>query len=486
MAVAYGLMMFESSDILEQVRGQATVAATLLCTTEPVYLVGGAVRDLLLGRPVHDFDLAVASPLEDLAWAVSNHLNVKAILLGHGNQRIYRLVHQGKIVDLCPLDDSIERDLIRRDLTINALAIDLNTTSPGRTIIDPVGGLTDLKLRTARFVSEAAVLADPLRMLRLFRFGAVLNFKLADESLAMVKIHAPMITSVAGERIREELWQLLNTPDSRFMVQAMQLCGLLAALMPEIKPLAGCFQGGYHHLDVWDHSWEAFCFVENYLADPDQVLPGFAQELNEYLSDPNRPAVLKLAALLHDVGKPGTKNIDRDQIKFHGHENLGVDIAMAICGRIRTSLAESETIEQLIRWHLQPFHLLKAHQAGQLSQKAVYRFGRQVDGHIWGLALLALADAAAMRGPRHNDRGGIEAFKHFLMTELLGEIIRQRDKVKKEPRLVSGQDLLTTFNLKPSPLIGQVLADIIEAQALGQVTNREEALTLAASLIPDH
>ncbi|MBF0530769.1 MAG: HD domain-containing protein, partial [Deltaproteobacteria bacterium] len=319
---------------------------------------GGAFRYLLLNRPVHDYDLALAEPLENLAKAVAQQLDIRPILLGHGLQSIYRLVHHGQIVDLCPLAEPIEKDLLRRDLTVNALAVNLSSPAPPWTIIDPTDGQADIARRVVKFISEAVILADPLRLLRLFRFGAVLDFKLDEKSLALVTTHARLINQIAGERIHEELWQLLDTPRSRVMLEAMFTYGFLTEILPEIKPLIGCGQSGYHHLDVWNHTRTACCFLEEFLSDPEQALPSYGREISDYLATAHCPALLKFTILLHDFGKPGTRIVDGDHIQFHGHEILGADLAAGICRRIKTSVTEAETIQHLIRHHLRPFHLL--------------------------------------------------------------------------------------------------------------------------------
>lgn len=457
---------------------------TLKAVPWPVYLVGGSVRDMFLGRRVRDLDLVVDGPLEEAAQKASAAVGVRAVPLGRSPKQIYRLNRWGLTLDLCHLEGpDIHSDLLRRDLTINALALDLKAPDTSWKIIDPCRGIMDLKERKARFVSEANVLADPIRLIRLFRLTANLDLTIQPDSLAMVKKHASLINRTAGERIREEMLLLLGAPRSCKTVTAMMKHDLLEALVPEITPLRGCGQGDYHHLNVLDHTLAALESLEGIICSPKKHFPAFAPEIRTYLDQDHCPALLKLSILLHDLGKPSTKSTDDEgRVHFFRHEIVGEECAARIAARFKLSGAETTLLRFIVRHHLQPFHLMEAHQARHLTPKGIFRLGRLTGGNLWGLLLHALADAEATQGPAQDRKGGPPAVRSFL-NYLAMEIYSQRMELAKGPCLVTGRDLLVAFNLRPSPQIGRLLRAIEEAQATGRVRDRAAALALAAELL---
>jgi len=450
----------------------------------PLFLVGGAVRDLVMDREVNDLDVAVTGPLDEAARTLSLKLKVRAIPVGRFPKQVFRFALPGFYIDLVPLEgETIESDLVRRDLTVNAMALEIKPDQEQANLVDPCGGFLDLKNNTARFVSETVVLNDPLRLLRLFRFSAVLDLVPHPDSLGIIDKHAPLITNVPGERIREELLKLLTVTKTADIIKTMLEHGLLMALVPELKPLRESIQNAYHHLNVLDHTMLAYFFLEKIMAAPEKHFPGFASEIKTYLNTENRSAALKLAILFHDLGKPATRSEDDEgRIHFYKHEVVGAEIAVQIAGRLRLSKAEENYIRFIIRHHLQPFHLLTSEFSQKLRPKGVYRFGRTAGSDLWGLLLHALADAMATQGPASKERGGIPGLTAFL-NRLVREITKQREKI---PRLLTGTDLMANFGLSSSPLIGRLLASIEEAQAIGRVKNKKDALTLAAQLLEQH
>ncbi|MFH1091938.1 MAG: HD domain-containing protein [Pseudomonadota bacterium] len=469
---------------LAALRKIPAVAAVLKNASGPVYLVGGCLRDLLLGREVNDFDLAVWGDLEETAARTASSLGVRAVPLGRAPAIVFRLIHQGLIVDVSPLEEpDILADLLRRDLTINALALELTSETDRAWIIDPVQGLKDLEEKRARFVSEQNLIKDPLRLLRLFRFAATLELSLAPDSLALVGKHALLINQTPGERIREELLKLLSVPGSHPLVTAMLEHGLLEALIPELTPLRGCGQNHYHHLDVLDHTLLALKRLEEIMAAPEEYLPRYAPELRRYLSQGHCPAWLKMALLWHDLGKPETRKVeDGGRTTFHRHEQLSEKLAGRLAARFRMSAAETALIRRLVRHHMRPFLLREARAGGHLTRRGVYRFGRDVGDDLWGLVVLSLADAAAAQGPAQEAQGGLEGLAVFF-DHLLEELLAQKAKLIKMPRLLSGRDILNELGLEPSPEVGRILAAIEEAQALGRVATRKEALILARRVL---
>ncbi|MBW1709440.1 MAG: HD domain-containing protein [Deltaproteobacteria bacterium] len=448
---------------------------------QPLFVVGGAVRDLILGREFDDLDIVAAGPLDETVQKLSLNLGVRAIPLGRFPKQVFRFVLPDLIIDLAPLEgDTIKTELARRDLTINAMALEFKPDQDQTEIIDPWGGLSDLREKKARFVSEAVILSDPLRLLRLFRFSAVLDLIPHPSSLALVIKHAPLIKKVAGERIREELLKLLAVPSSHATIKIMMEHGLLTALIPEIKSLRGSLQNVYHHLDVLDHTFLAFYYLEQIMAAPEKHFAAFDSKIRAYLSYGDRPALLKLAILLHDLGKPAARSEDKEgRIHFYKHEVIGAETAIRIVHRFRFSRAEENYIRFIIRHHLQPFHLLTSEASGKLRPKGIYRFGRLAGPDLWGLLIHALADAMATQGPASKDHRSIPGLLAFF-DRLILEIAKQRDR---NPKLLTGTDLITSFGLPSSPLIGRLLLSVEEAHATGQIKNKSEALTFVAELL---
>jgi len=471
-------------DRLKRLKKEPVVAAVLAAAKRPVYLVGGPVRDLILGRKIEDLDLVVTEDLDEAAGKAADKLGVRAIPLGEKPKRVYRLCPPGLSADLCsPEGPTIEVDLLRRDLTINAMGIELTGAAGRPWIIDPSRGLADLIRGRVRFVSEDNVLVDPLRLLRLFRFAATLDLGPTSDSLDLVSKHACLIERSAGERVRFELFKLLDASRSFQAVTAMLNHGLLEALIPELTPLRGCGQGPYHHLDVLDHTLTALKALEDILAEPERDFPVWAPKIRTYLARNFHPALLKLTILLHDLGKPPTRTEEADgQVHFFRHEEAGLEQVERIAKRFRLSTAENDLIRALIKHHLRPFHLMEARQAGQLTPRGVFRLARDIGPHLWGLVLHALADAEATLGPCQEQRGGPAAVREFLNL-LLEEMAAQEIQLDKTSPFLNGRDLMVAFNLKPSPLLGRILQSLKEAQAVGQVRDRAEALDLAEEIL---
>ncbi|MFH1137510.1 MAG: hypothetical protein V1816_15690 [Pseudomonadota bacterium] len=448
----------------------------------PVFLVGGSVRDLLLDRDINDLDLVVPGDLEQVARHAAEILRVRAVPLGRDPKRIFRLTHQGLVLDLCPLEGpDIVSDLLRRDLTINAMALELQAENCR--LLDPTGGAADLEARVARFVSEKNILNDPLRLLRLFRFAATLGLEPDPAGLDLVRKHAALIVRPAGERLHDELMKLFSQPFCFAAVQSMLEVGLLEALLPELSPLRGRDQGRFHHLDVLDHTMLALERLETIMAAPDDFLPGRGAELKEYLDRGPVRAWLKSAVLFHDLGKPATwTRTPEGEIHFLGHEKKSADLALGILSRLRASSAEQGFIRSMIENHLRPFHLHEARRAGTLTPRGVFRLGRLMGADINGLLIHALADSQASLGPGSLARGGPAEHAAFFV-ELLDETRRQLLVLEKEPRLLNGSELMTAFHLGPSPLLRRLLEAVEEAQALGKVKNKTEALDLAEKML---
>ncbi|MBC8429413.1 MAG: CCA tRNA nucleotidyltransferase [Dehalococcoidia bacterium] len=478
-----------------------TVSSFLIKQDIKSYLVGGFVRDFLLRRDTADIDIAVAADAVEIASKVADALGGRFVLLDKAN-RVGRVVVVDKEapsggrweLDFSTFQGSIEQDLARRDFTIDAIAVDLGnivsqphplTLSPSLPIIDPFGGWADLQHGVIRTVSETAFGSDAARLLRAVRLAAELGFSLDSQTEALVRRNSQLIAGVAGERLREELLRLLAVPQSEQFLPYLDDLGLVTALIPELAQAKGVKQPKEHFLDVCDHSIETVITVDFLLhqgtwkyaneevlaiAPWSEVLAEhFAQEVS---SGSTGRSLLKLAALLHDVAKPQTKAVGEDgRTHFLGHAKLGAAIAVDILERLRFSSKEVKLVEVMVREHLRPGQMS---QGGLPTHRAIYRYFRDTGEAGIDILFLSLADHLATRGPQLNLA---QWQAHSQMVEYVLAQHFEQERLVVPPKLVDGHDLIKSFGMSPGPKIGQLLEAVREAQASGEVTTREEALS---------
>jgi len=468
------------------------------------YLVGGCVRDRLLGRPVYDLDVAAAGDGLHLARRLANWFDGAYYPLDEARQTGRAILDDRRggrlVVDVARLrGQDLAADLADRDFSINALAA--NVRAPGE-IIDLHGGLDDLRAGIIRPVSEASIRNDPLRALRAIRLAAELGLTLAPETELAIRRDGAAIASpqVAGERIRDELARLLARPDSAGPLARMDDLGLLTAIFPELEPLRRLPQSPPHHLAVLPHSLKTVDCLEQILAALEQAgtadmghpslaaalekLGPFAARLRAHFAralNDTRPrlASVKLAALLHDLGKAEAYTVEgapgRERIRAIGHDLIGAGPVEESLRRLKLSSVEVRLGKAIVRHHLRP--LLLAGQAG-VSSRAVYRFFRDTEQAGVDLLIHALADHLATYAPGAGD----DAWSHLLplVVRMLGDYWDRPAERVTPPALLDGHDLLDKFGLKPGPQIGELLEAVREAQVSGQVRTREEALALVA------
>lgn len=462
-----------------------------------VYLVGGCVRDRLLGRPVYDLDVAVAGDGLALARRLANRFKGayypldqarstgRAILRGEGDRRL--------VVDVARFrGDDLAADLADRDFTINALATDVHTPD---IVVDRHGGLADLESRLIRPVSEASIRNDPLRALRAIRLAAELDFALAPETEALIRRDGPALIHVAGERLRDELARLLSLPHAAPYLKRLDDLpalgcaerrpgSLLTLIFPELEPLRGLVQPPPHYLDALTHSLETVRALEALQeAGGIRCLMPFADRIQTHLARPlgesrSRLVTLKLAALLHDTGKPAARSVDDDgRVHFLGHHKEGVRLVERALRRLRFNNAEVRLAETIVRHHMRP--LLLANQA-DVSARAVYHFFRDCGEGGVEVLLHALADHRATYAPDVRDDRWPRLME--LTARMLADYWERQAERVAPPPLLDGYDLLREFGLQPGPHIGELLEAVREAQVSGEVHGREEALALVRDL----
>ena len=456
------------------------------------YLVGGFVRDALLGRNTADIDVAVAADALEIAPRVATALGGRYVLLDEVN-RVGRVVLVNEVapsaggqwqLDFSTFQGSIEQDLARRDFTIDAMAVDLeeaiNQPCP---LIDPFNGGDDLRQGVVRAVSEVAFKSDAVRLLRAVRLAAELDFSIDNETEALIRRYCHLIADVAGERVREELLRLLATSQSGEFLTYLDKLGLLIAMIPELKQAKGVEQPKEHFWDVFEHSlktvsaadfllgqgaWE-YAGEEVLAVIPSSAVLSQHFEL-EVSSGSTRRSLLKLAALLHDVAKPQTKAMDGGRMRFLGHAKEGAATAVNILERLRFSGREVKVVEAMVRHHLRPTQM---GQNAFPTRRAIYRYFRDTGEAGIDILFLSLADHLATRGPNLNLAQWGE---HAQIVEYVLAQRFQEESLVTPPKLVDGHDLINIFGMRPGPELGQLLEAVREAQAAGEITTRDEAL----------
>jgi poly(A) polymerase len=447
------------------------------------WLVGGAVRDRLLGRAVatEDLDLAVAGDVEAAARALARTARAAVFPLSEAFGA-WRVVARGGAwqADLSPLlGETIEQDLAQRDFTVNAIAEPLAGGDP----VDPTGGRADLAARRLRMVSPAAFAADPLRVLRLPRFACELGLAPDPDTVRAAGDHAPALAQVAAERIFGELRRIVGSPDPLAGIELMERVGAVDAVLPELAALAGIEQSAYHHLDVYQHTLAVLAEAVELERDPLAVFgeehgAAVAALLAEPLADElTRGTALRFGALMHDIAKPQTRGVtDEGRVTFYGHDAAGAEATRAILTRLHASERLRAHVAGLTRHHLRLGFLVRER---PLTPRAEYRYLKACEPVEVDVTLLSVADRLATRG-----RKAEEAIaKHLtLARELIGPALAWRAHGPPAP-LLRGDELAEALAIPRGPRLGALLAELEEAAYAGEVATREDAVAYARTLL---
>ncbi len=463
----------------------------------PVYLAGGTVRDLIIGRVPVDIDLTV--PNRAIKWAseLVGRTGGTYVTLGK-DEDAARVVWRGRDIDFSSFRegaDTIEEELTKRDITVNSLAVSLDCllrsgTEPDVTeieVIDPVGGLVDLDQKKIRATSLQSFKSDPLRLLRVFRFAATLGFVVDNDTFDLVVRQGEWISRPAAERVAHELDLIMGSDRAHDVIGELAQSGILFNIIPELRAGVGLEQPTSHHLDVFDHCLATLqCMVE-VQQEPLGYFSRYAEILDDYIAHDRHRVQLRWAALLHDLGKPLTVTIDEDRggrITFYNHDRAGAELVEEIARRLRWSGTDTRTVAGLVSLHMRPFHLGNVQRCEELSLKACLRLVRLVGPDLPGLFLLSMADALAGLGEGRPDEVEREVATLFARME---DVRREHvEPVRSGPPLLTGQDLIEELDLEPGPLFGKILDAVEEAHMVRQTMSRQEALELARSFQGAH
>jgi putative nucleotidyltransferase with HDIG domain len=454
------------------------------------WLVGGAVRDRMLGRQTVDLDIVVAGDPGEAARAVALAAGRAACFALSEEFGAWRVVARDRSwqIDVESLrGESLENDLALRDFTVNAIAEPIGGGDP----IDPLGGLEDLRIARLRMAGRGAFADDPLRVLRLVRVAVELGLEVEAETLRRAREMAGRLSEVSAERVFMELRRIIAASQALQGLEMMDELGATAVVLPELAALRGVEQSRFHHLDVYGHTLEV---LERTIeltapgaregsesqASIGRHRPEVAALMAEPLADGmTRGEALRWGTLLHDAAKPMTREVrpTDGRVTFIGHDVRGAELARAVLERLRASERLRAHVAALVRNHLRLGFLV--HEPQPLSRRSVFVYLRACSPVEVDVTLLSIADRLATRGDRA--REAIDAHLR-LAGSLLEDALRWRATGPPAP-LLRGDELASALGIPTGPQVGELLENLAQAQFAGELATREHALTYARRLI---
>lgn len=497
----------------------SSTSAEILRIFGETYIVGGAVRDAFLKRPVKDLDLAVAAGGGEFparAGRLARALGASVFPLDE-ERRVYRLTPReqpGLTIDISPFQGKdIDEDLRRRDFTLNAMALPLAAgfrAVPDKksglfrlpvpkkaALLDPFGGLKDIAAKRIRAATPGALTEDPLRMLRAFRFAAQLGFKIDKKTLELIKDRAALVNKAAPERIHDELLLILGSAESHVWLKTLHEAGLLTAIFPELAAQTDCAEVYYGKGGVLKHTFAVVERMDHLFGRTGDYIPG-RHKIAGFLADKE---VLKLAALLHDVAKPARAAMINGRLRFFGHEEHGAALCERIMERLRFSREHIRLVSKLVGTHLRPGNLASNN---LISDRAMFRFFRTMGEYTVPLLVLSWADHASyitqaqLRSIKDRikekpfpipgkglPQNGIRKTLRFLQVlNMLFEVYVSKNIRLRTARLIDGHDVIRTLKLKEGPEIGEILEKVSLRQFEGKLKTRRQALSYLKTLKP--
>jgi len=460
------------------------------------YIAGGTVRDWLMGIRSNDLDVTVAR--DAFGWAGDFARKLSGTLIPLDKEEdVARVVWQEFAIDFTSFREgavTIEQDLLKRDFTINSMAVpfpDSSAISGGEPdenngILDPAGGREDLGNKVIRATAPSVFISDPLRLLRAFRFMASFGFAIEPLTEGLIRKFSHLLHLMAEERISHELDLIMASANSYGVVSSMHENEILRELLPELYTGVGVVQPSSHHLDVFEHAMTTLEQMEAVQQNTAGYFPCSGDALAAYQGKARRKILLKWAALLHDLGKPGTMEVREDRggrITFYNHDKEGARLFDIISSRLKWSRSDRNFVSQLISIHMWPFHLNNARKKTGLTPKAYMRLIKTAGEEFHGLFLLAMADSLAGRGV--GKPPGMEEDIAGLYEEIAAVYFRTIQPVLAE-RLLTGKDLIEIFGLEPGPEFRKIFEGLENARVAGEVQGREQALEWVKNYLESH
>ena len=433
------------------------------------------MRDYLTDNETTDRDIIVMDEdARDFALKVADLFEATFVTLDDEN-KIYRLVFPDKInyIDVTnPVGGTIEKDLMRRDLTINAIAVNIRTCE----VVDITGGITDIYNKCLNYVNEHNFVDDPLRLLRVYRFQALLGFELAPETISAVCKYAGLIHKPAVERINYEILKLFSGKYADKALENMNKTWMLEEIFPFVRELKQVPPNAHHHLDLFHHSIETVKQIQNlYEKAPDEVKSHMD---NVDFGGFSRLTHLKLAGFMHDIGKFSTWTIEEGKHRFIKHDDVGAKLSVKFLKDLHFSNKQIDYISSMIKYHIYPSHVMTS---PQITEKIMMRYIRKMDVSSIDAIILAQADRLSARGPEITDE--IVERNINSLNMLLKFYIEVKDSLKPLPKLLSGNEVMEILNLKPSRKLGEIMNALHEAQISGDITTKEHAVEYIKTLM---
>ena len=458
-----------NTTILEKIKSDNILQEIIKNFTNEIYLVGGSVRDYFLGKNSFDRDIIVVD--EDpclFSKKVAEMFDATFISLDEIN-KIYRIVLKDKInyLDITsPIENSIEKDLKRRDISINSIAVNIRSGE----IIDYTNGINDIKNKVIRCISEKNIEDDPLRILRIYRFHSLFGFDITDETLSAVKKYSKLVKKPAIERINYEILKLFSGEFAHITLEKMNEVGILDDIFPFIIDVKKIPPNTHHHLDLFHHCLETVKQIQ-------KIYENSNEEVKEHLDlvdfgGFSRLSHLKMAGFMHDIGKFSTWTIEESgRHRFIKHDDVGSKMSIKLLKDMHFSNKQIEYISMMIKNHIYPSQVMSSE---NITEKVMMRYVRKMDKNSIDGIILAQADRLSAQGPAITKE--IVEKNINSLNNLLDFYLEIRKTLKPLPKLLDGNDVMQILNIKPSKYLGEVLSSLQEAQINGDVITKEQAI----------
>ncbi len=439
----------------------------VLSSIKGAYIVGGSLRDLLLGKEVRDIDI-VFKPSYDMLipQKFASDIFGKLIILGKKDQT-YRVTKPPFIFDFTPLKEAeIFEDLVQRDFTINSLAWDIEEEK----LIDPLGGLDDLLGRKIRANSNESLLKDRIRILRAFRFRSTLGFDIEEKTKLLIEglsSDSPW-KFIAKERMAEEWKKLIKSTYFSLSMKDMSGTGFLESLFPIFRKMRSLPQNAFHHLDVLNHTLKAIEALEDILTAP----PHWADK--GYIK--GKEHLLRMATLFHDVGKVYCFKRFDGEINFKGHQFVGAKIVRSVSKALLFNDKERKTLVKLVFNHMMPILFVKRQREGRPYERSLLSWLDKVMDDACGIFLISLADLEATRGEKTSDED------RNTLSEIAKRAMLHLKDMKVKP-ILNGREIMKITGISPGPLVGNLKERLLHLQKMGKLKTKSEAIRALLGII---